>query len=68
MDSLLSFPIELFHPLQHAGLSWRTPGCPSLGTKPAFGFLWNRGQHGPATEGRCYKTPTPVSLTSSTPP
>src|SRR5215471_13875905 len=25
MDSLLSFPVGLFHPLQHAGLSRRTP-------------------------------------------
>jgi hypothetical protein len=24
MDSLLSFPVGLFHPLQHAGLSRRT--------------------------------------------
>jgi transposase-like protein len=23
-----SFPVGLFHPLQHAGLSRRTPGCP----------------------------------------
>ena len=27
MDSLLSFPVGLFHPLQHAGLSRRTPIC-----------------------------------------
>jgi hypothetical protein len=27
MDSLLSFPVGLFHPLQHAGLSRRSPGC-----------------------------------------
>src|SRR5713226_6718308 len=26
-----SFPVGLLHPLQHAGLSRRTPGCPSLG-------------------------------------
>jgi hypothetical protein len=26
MDSLLSFPVGLFHPLQHAGLSQRSPG------------------------------------------
>src|SRR5216684_3421455 len=25
-----SFPVGLLHPLQHAGLSRRTPGCPSL--------------------------------------
>jgi hypothetical protein len=25
MDSLLSFPVGLFHPLQHAGLARRTP-------------------------------------------
>jgi len=27
MDSLLSFLVGLFHPLQHAGLSRRTPVC-----------------------------------------
>src|SRR5713101_2941688 len=27
MESLFSFPVGLFHPLQHAGLSRRTPGC-----------------------------------------
>src|SRR5215467_5290446 len=27
MDSLLSFPVGLFHPLQHAGLSRRSPSC-----------------------------------------
>src|SRR5580658_2151208 len=26
-----SFPVGLLHPLQHAGLSRRTPSCPSLG-------------------------------------
>ena len=26
MDSLLSFSVGLFHPLQHAGLARRTPG------------------------------------------
>jgi len=30
MDSLLSFPVGLFHPLQHAGLSRRSPSAPSL--------------------------------------
>jgi hypothetical protein len=25
MESLFSFPVGLFHPLQHAGLSRRTP-------------------------------------------
>src|SRR6202162_5050834 len=29
-----SFPVGLLHPLQHAGLSRRTPGCPSLGRNP----------------------------------
>jgi len=28
MDSLLSFPVGLFHPLQHAGLSRRSPDTP----------------------------------------
>src|SRR5438128_2032804 len=27
MESLFSFPVGLFHPLQHAGLSRRTPTC-----------------------------------------
>src|SRR5207248_9084772 len=27
MESLFSFPVGLFHPLQHAGLSRRTPDC-----------------------------------------
>jgi hypothetical protein len=31
MDPLFSFPVGLFHPLQHAGLSRRTPDCPSSG-------------------------------------
>src|SRR4029077_458853 len=30
MDSLLSFPVGLFHPLQHAGLSRRSPRIPFL--------------------------------------
>src|SRR5882762_326990 len=30
IDSLLSFPVGLFHPLQHAGLSRRSPGCRPL--------------------------------------
>src|SRR6266851_10096739 len=30
MDSLLSFPVGLFHPLQHAGLSRRSPDCRPL--------------------------------------
>jgi hypothetical protein len=28
MDSLFSFPVGLFHPLQHAGLSRRSPSAP----------------------------------------
>ena len=35
MDSLFSFPVGLFHPLQHAGLSRRTPSCRN--SRP----LWN---------------------------
>jgi len=34
MDSLLSFPVGRFHPLQHAGLSWRSPDGPSLARNP----------------------------------
>ena len=37
MDSLLSFPVRLFHPLQHAGLSRRSPDCrrsvPNIGRR-----------------------------------
>src|SRR6266581_1410054 len=32
MDSLLSFPVGLFHPLQHAGLSRRSPDCRQSGS------------------------------------
>jgi hypothetical protein len=32
MESLFSFPVGLFHPLQHAGLSRRTPACRPSGT------------------------------------
>src|SRR5437016_5398327 len=37
MESLFSFPVGLFHPLQHAGLSRRTPDCPQS---------WNHLAHG----------------------
>src|SRR5947209_14114167 len=33
MESLFSFPVGLFHPLQHAGLSRRTPHCRLLYTR-----------------------------------
>jgi hypothetical protein len=33
MDSLFSFPVGLFHPLQHAGLARRTPDCQRSGWK-----------------------------------
>src|SRR6266849_532169 len=32
MDSLLSFPVGLSHPLQHAGLSRRSPVCRQSGS------------------------------------
>jgi hypothetical protein len=35
MDSLLSFPVGLFHPLQHAGLSRRSPSCRQRGNSRA---------------------------------
>ena len=35
MDSLLSFPVGLFHPLQHAGLSRRSPDCRPSDQNPA---------------------------------
>ena len=34
MDSLFSFPVGLFHPLQHAGLSRRTPDCRQSARNP----------------------------------
>ena len=34
MDSLFSFPVGLFHPLQHAGLSRRSPSAPSSRSRP----------------------------------
>src|SRR5260370_13554905 len=45
MDSLFSFPVGLFHPLQHAGLSRRTPSrrpsapCTSLRSVNAAPFI-----------------------------
>ena len=39
MDSLLSFPVRLFHPLQHAGLSRRSPGSPSSEQSAQIGML-----------------------------
>jgi hypothetical protein len=39
MESLFSFPVGLLHPLQHAGLSRRTPDCRPSGSYRAV-FLW----------------------------
>src|SRR6184192_478448 len=36
MESLFSFPVGLFHPLQHAGLSRRTPDCRPSGSLAAM--------------------------------
>jgi hypothetical protein len=36
MESLFSFPVGLFHPLQHAGSSRRTPDC----RQPRQSWLW----------------------------
>ncbi len=36
IDSLLSFPVGLFHPLQHAGLSRRSPACRPLAQNASF--------------------------------
>ena len=36
MDSLLSFPVGLFHPLQHAGLARRTTSRRQSGQKRNF--------------------------------
>jgi hypothetical protein len=40
MDSLFSFPVGLSHPLQHAGLSRRTPGCRPLVHYPVNRAAW----------------------------
>src|ERR1700719_1613637 len=41
MDSLFSFPVGLFHPLQHAGLSRRTTVCrPYPRGTPKTAHLW----------------------------
>jgi hypothetical protein len=34
MESLFSFPVGLFHPLQHAGLARRSPYCRPYGRNP----------------------------------
>jgi hypothetical protein len=39
MDSLLSFPVGLFHPLQQAGLSRRSP-CVLHTAQGRSGALW----------------------------
>src|SRR5436305_9991285 len=38
MDSLFSFPVGLFHPLQHAGLARRTPSRASFDNYTEFAF------------------------------
>src|SRR5215467_8116544 len=43
MDSLLSFPVGLFHPLQHAGLSRRSP----VGRQSERGLWRTRGNEKP---------------------
>src|SRR6266704_2530272 len=39
MESLFSFPVGLFHPLQHAGLSRRTPVCRRCRWKVRMGMI-----------------------------
>ena len=41
MDSRFSFPVGLFHPLQHAGLSRRPPESPFFVPNPATDPLCN---------------------------
>jgi hypothetical protein len=36
MDSLFSFPVGLFHPLQHAGLSRRSPDTAVIQAQTGF--------------------------------
>jgi hypothetical protein len=38
-DSLFSFPVELFHPLQHAGLFRCTPGSPTTQEPSRFASI-----------------------------
>ncbi len=55
MDSLFSFPVGLFHPLQHAGLSRRSPVCRLsenwLNYSPQGCIIGNRGADVPAANG-----------------
>jgi hypothetical protein len=44
MDSLLSFPVGLFHPLQHAGLSQRSPSSRHSGSNGAASASYMSGQ------------------------
>ncbi len=47
MDSLLSFPVGLFHPLQHAGLSRRSPSSRQSGScASARRGLWRYARFG----------------------
>src|SRR6266478_3694905 len=53
-----SFPVGLLHPLQHAGLSRRTPGCPSLGNATQI----------PATDGSVLRITLEHAVHSAMPP
>jgi hypothetical protein len=46
MDSLLSFPVGLFHPLQHAGLSRRSPVCRQTRSRLDYPSPFDKRQNG----------------------
>ena len=54
MDSLLSFPVGLFHPLQHAGLSRRSPVCRPSGSWRSIGKCYAFSQ---VIESECLGQP-----------
>src|SRR5690348_15040357 len=76
MDSLLSFPVGLFHPLQHAGLSRRSPGCRQPARNPSnvnyslrkafIGSMEDARRAGtkPATAAAAKRKPTAISKLS----
>ena len=64
MDSLFSFPVGLFHPLQHAGLSRRSPDGASLA--PEMVTSSQNAVSGPLYATRC-EAEAPRELTIRAP-
>ena len=65
MDSLLSFPVGLFHPLQHAGFD---PGAPKLdvaGSIPVSSFRINQLRAATSTPDSVYSINAKSALRST---